>query len=84
MRIGREARQEKQVLEALAMVGDSGMTPLALAVTTELPEQRLQVILQRLLDSGNVTRLIERYPTGSRIGRQRYCIHHPDRLTPGG
>lgn len=79
MRIGREARQEKQVLEALATVGDSGMTPLALAVTTQLPEQRLALILQRLIDSGSVTRLTERYQSGTRIGRQRYCIVLPGR-----
>jgi DNA-binding IclR family transcriptional regulator len=77
MRIGREARQEKQVLEALATVGESGMTPLALAVTTQLPEQRLQVILQRLCESGNITRLSERYSTGARISRQRYRIVLP-------
>jgi DNA-binding IclR family transcriptional regulator len=74
MRFGREARQQKVVLEALEAVGDAGMSPNALAVTTELPEQRLQVILQRLIDTGVVDRSLERHPTGYRITRSRYRL----------
>jgi hypothetical protein len=49
-------------------------------VTTQLPEQRLQVILQRLIDTGLVDRRIERHPTGYRITRSRYRLamgHNP-------
>lgn len=80
MRFGREARQKRAVLEALQAVGEAGMSPNALAVTTQLPEQRLQVILQRLIDTGLVDRRIERHPTGYRITRSRYRLamgHHP-------
>ena len=52
MRFGRDARQQRVVLEALEEVGDAGMSPNALAVTTQLPEQRLQMILQRLIETG--------------------------------
>jgi DNA-binding IclR family transcriptional regulator len=74
MRFGREARQQRVVLEALEAVGDAGMSPNALAVTTQLPEQRLQVILQRLIESGAVDRRVERHPAGYRITRSRYRI----------
>jgi DNA-binding IclR family transcriptional regulator len=62
------------VLEALQAVGEAGMSPNALAVTTQLPEQRLQVILQRLIDTGLVDRRIDRHPTGYRITRSRYRL----------
>ena len=80
MWFGREARQQRAVLEALEAVGDAGMSPNALAVTTQLPEHRLQVILQRLIDRGVVDRRIERHPTGYRITRSRYRLsmgHQP-------
>ena len=70
----REARQQRVVLEALEAVGDAGMSPNALAVTTQLPEQRLQVILQRLIESGRVDRRVDRHPAGYRITRSRYRI----------
>lgn len=77
MRFSREARQQKAVLEALATVGDAGMTPLALAVTTQLPEQRLQAILKRLIEVGAVTRGVDRHPAGARISRSRYRLALP-------
>jgi DNA-binding IclR family transcriptional regulator len=70
----REARQQKVVLEALEAVGDAGMSPNALAVTTQLPEQRLQVILQRLIDTGVVDRRVDRHPAGYRVTRSRYRL----------
>jgi DNA-binding IclR family transcriptional regulator len=71
---GREARQRKVVLEALEAVGDVGMSPNTLAVTTQLPEQRLEATLQRLVDTGLVDRRVERHPTGLRITRPRYRL----------
>ena len=70
----REARQRKTVLEALEAVGDVGMSPNTLAVTTQLPEQRLEATLQRLVDNGLVDRRVERHPTGLRITRPRYRL----------
>jgi DNA-binding IclR family transcriptional regulator len=70
----REARQQRVVLEALEAVGDAGMSPNALAVTTQLPEQRLQVILQELIESGRVDRRVDRHPAGYRVTRSRYRI----------
>jgi hypothetical protein len=81
MRFSREARQKKAVLEALAMVGDAGMTPLTLALTTELPEHRLQEILQRLIDTGVVTRRVDCQAAGARIGRSRYRLELPRQRT---
>lgn len=82
MRFGREARQQKVVLDALEAVGDSGMSPNTLAVTTQLPEPRLQVILQQLIDTGQIDRRVDRHPTGYRITRSRYrlAMGHPPRL----
>jgi predicted transcriptional regulator len=74
MLLGREARQRKVVLEALEVVGDVGMSPNTLAVTTQLPEQRLEATLQRLVDTGLVDRRVERHPTGLRITRPRYRL----------
>jgi predicted transcriptional regulator len=74
MWFGRVARQQKVVLEALEAVGESGMSPNALAVTTQLPEQRLQVILQELIDTGRIDRRIDKHPTGYRITRSRYRL----------
>jgi hypothetical protein len=50
------------------------MSPNALAVTTQLPEQRLQVILQELIESGRVDRRVDRHPAGYRVTRSRYRI----------
>ena len=82
MRFGREARQQRVVLEALEAVGEAGMTPNSLAVTTQLPEQRLQDILQRLIETGVVDRRVERHPAGYRITRSRYrlAMGHPPRM----
>jgi DNA-binding IclR family transcriptional regulator len=82
LRFGRVARQQRVVLEALEAVGDAGMSPNALAVTTQLPEQRLQVILQQLIDTGLVDRRVDRHPTGYRITRSRYrlAMGHPPRV----
>jgi DNA-binding IclR family transcriptional regulator len=82
MRFGRVARQQQLVLEALEAVGDAGMSPNALAVTTELPEPRLAMILQQLIDTGMVDRRVERHPAGYRVTRSRYrlAMGHPPRL----
>jgi len=82
MRFRQEARQQRVVLKALETVGDAGMSPNALAVTTQLPEQRLQLILQQLIDTGLVDRRIDRHPAGYRITRSRYrlAMGHPPRL----
>jgi DNA-binding IclR family transcriptional regulator len=74
MRFRRGARQQRVVLEALEEVGESGMSPNALAVITQLPEPRLQVILQELIDTGQIDRRVERNPTGYRITRSRYRL----------
>jgi DNA-binding IclR family transcriptional regulator len=82
MRFGRGARQQRVVLEALEAVGESGMSPNALAVTTQLPEQRLALILQQLIDAGQVDRRVDRHPQGYRITRSRYrlAMGHPPRM----
>jgi hypothetical protein len=58
------------------------MSPNALAVTTELPEPRLAMILQQLIDTGMVDRRVERHPAGYRVTRSRYrlAMGHPPRL----
>jgi DNA-binding IclR family transcriptional regulator len=50
----RNSRNDHAVLDALAAVGESGMTDTALAVTTQLPEQRLHATLRRLTEAGLV------------------------------
>jgi hypothetical protein len=74
MRLAREARERKAVLAALQAVGDAGMSPITLALTTQLPEQRLEATLQRLVDTGLVDRRVERHPIGLRITRPRYRL----------
>jgi hypothetical protein len=71
---GREARQRKAVLAALEAAGDLGMSPNALAVTTQLPEQRLAATLRQLVDDGQVDRRQEWHPAGLRITRARYRL----------
>jgi len=75
--ISKAARERRAVLEALQEVGDAGMTPWALAVTTQLPDERLQRILQRLMDTGLITRRVEQHRDGYRMGRARYRISVP-------
>jgi DNA-binding IclR family transcriptional regulator len=70
----RAARQRKAVLAALEAVGDAGMSPNTLAVTTQLPEPRLEATLQELVDTGLVGREQDRHPTGLRITRPRYHL----------
>jgi predicted transcriptional regulator len=78
MRFRRRARQQRVVLDALAAVGDSGMTPLALAVTTQLPEPRLDAILQELIEDGAVVeRRVEEPPTAARVATLRYHLTLP-------
>lgn len=54
MRFLRSMRQHRAVLDALAAAGDAGMTPLSLAVTTDLPEDRVAVIVRDLVHTGTV------------------------------
>jgi hypothetical protein len=50
------SRQRRAVLSALAAVGETGMTLLALGLAVNLPEARLNAILDKLLRSGQVRR----------------------------
>ena len=50
------SRQRKAVLSALAAVGETGMTLLALGLAVNLPEGRLYTILESLVLSGRVRR----------------------------
>lgn len=50
------SRERRAVLTALAAVGDSGMTLLALGVAVNLPEPALQAVLERLIATGHVRR----------------------------
>lgn len=70
----RDARHCDAVLAALATVGASGMTPLALAVTVDLPEARLQVILERLLHAGRIDRRVDAAAAVARLRRSRYRL----------
>jgi DNA-binding IclR family transcriptional regulator len=58
MRIGRSfwqgLRHRRTVLAALGAGGEAGMTALTLAVTTQLPEPRLQAVLLTLAEKGLV------------------------------
>lgn len=78
MQFRRESRQRDAVLAALATVGQSGMTPLALAVTIDLPEARLQAILERLVRAGLIARKLDRWLDGwaaaPRLCRPRYHL----------
>jgi hypothetical protein len=80
----RRFRPRRAVLDALAEVGPSGMTPNALEVTTELSEPRLNAVLRRLLDAGLVTRR----PAGGadvlRSGRYLLTAHAPRSLAARG
>lgn len=50
------SRQRKAVLSALSAVGETGMTLLALGLAVNLPEGRLNIILESLVRSGHVRR----------------------------
>lgn len=70
----RDSREGKVVLSALASAGDDGMTPLTLAVVTNLPERRLGATLSRLIRAGLVNRHTDPKPVVTRIGRSRYRL----------
>ena len=48
------------MLDALAQVGEAGMTPNSLEVTTELNEQVLNAALVDLMDAGLVKQRVDR------------------------
>lgn len=50
------SRQRKAVLSALSAVGETGMTLLALGLAANIPEGRLNTILENLIRSGQVRR----------------------------
>jgi hypothetical protein len=50
------SRQRKAVLSALSAVGETGMTLLALGLAVNIPEGRLDTILEGLVRSGHVHR----------------------------
>ena len=71
----RKARRERAVLEALATAGEAGMTPLTLAVTTQLPEEELTAAVEQLVRDGAVTCWSERRPSPSGLlGRSGYRL----------
>lgn len=60
----RESRRQRRVVEALTAAGDAGMTPLALAVTTELTEPELRATVRQLVADGVVTEWSDERPSG--------------------
>jgi DNA-binding IclR family transcriptional regulator len=52
-------RHRRTVLDALAQVGEAGMTPNSLEVTTELNEQTLNAALVDLMDAGLVKQRVD-------------------------
>jgi len=52
-------RHRRTVLDALAQVGEAGMTPNSLEVTTELNEQVLNAALVDLMDAGLVKQRVD-------------------------
>ncbi len=72
MRLGRRIRPERAVLEALATVGEVGMSSVSLAVTTDLPEGRLQAALDHLLVVG----LVHRRAVGRDAAPPRACAYY--------
>jgi hypothetical protein len=55
-RFGRHYRARQLVLDALAEVGPTGMTPNALEVSIDVPGSRLRIVLARLIEAGLVCR----------------------------
>jgi hypothetical protein len=53
-----QLRCRQIVLHALAQVGDAGMTPNSLEVTTELAEPQLNATLAELMQAGLVTQRV--------------------------
>lgn len=74
MWIRRESRQGRAVLAALASVGEAGMTPLTLAVITDLPETRLDTVLAQPTRAGLVDRRTDPLATVTQLGRSRYLL----------
>ena len=79
MHWGRDAKQHRAVLDALSTVGGSGLTALALAVMTDLPESRLEVILEELTAAGLVARRLDPQVAVARVRRSSYQIGHRTR-----
>jgi DNA-binding IclR family transcriptional regulator len=52
-------RRRRTVLDALAQVGEAGMTPNSLEVTTDIPEPLLNATLVDLIDAGLVTQRVD-------------------------
>jgi hypothetical protein len=65
----------RAVLDALAEVGEAGMTPNALEVTTELSEPQLNAVLHGLVESGLVTCRPAGGVTALRSGRYLLATH---------
>lgn len=55
----RDVRHERAVLDALAMVGDAGMTAIGLAMSLGEPEAHVGATLDRLTGAGLVGHSVE-------------------------
>ncbi|MEJ2579921.1 MAG: hypothetical protein P8Z68_12655 [Kineosporiaceae bacterium] len=77
------SRQRKAVVTALSAVGENGMSLLALSVAVNIPEPSLQVILNRLVDSGQVSPRTgpDLAIPGPRAPRYQ-LVSHPDPTPP--
>ena len=64
MRLWKESRRQRRVVEALRAAGAAGMSPLALAVTTQLPEPELRAAVRQLVADGVVTEWSDPRPSG--------------------
>jgi hypothetical protein len=67
------SRQRKAVLSALSAVGETGMTLLALGFAVNIPEGRLNTVLESLVRSGHVRR---RGAAASAIPGPRTALYH--------
>ena len=74
MHWGRDAKQHRAVLDALSTVGEAGLTALALAVMTDLPESRLEAILEELTAAGLIARRLDPQVAVARVRRSSYQI----------
>ena len=75
---GRDAWQHR-----LSTVGEAGLTALARAVMTDLPEPRLEVILEELTAAGLVARRLDPQVAVARVRRSSYQIAHRTRGITG-